>query len=414
MCAVLSDRIAVSNREPVRPRIAYVVTDSVSIDLLGDQLSYLGENGFSVWVLANPGPRLSECGKRYGVTPVGIPMVRPIRPVQDFRSLLRLVATLRRLRPDIVYVGTPKASLLGMVASALAGVPIRIFAQWGLRLETTRGLLRWILLLSEWLTARCSTRILYVSHSLREVYEGMGLAPTRKGTVLLEGSSKGVDILRFASSSGSLEAGRRLRAQLGISPTARVAGFVGRLTRDKGIEDLARAFFFLEDAHPDLHILLVGGFEAEDRPAVQVIDQMQAHPRIHFAGAMTDVAPAYHAMDFLVLPSYREGFPNVVLEASAANLPTIGYRSTGVRDAVIDGVTGTLIDVGDVEGLARAIARYAGDPALCERQGQAAFERVERSFAQEKVFKAIADFYRDALAAHPDTAHLLARLGPAE
>src|SRR5690606_23040587 len=210
------------------------------------------------------------------------------------------------------------------------------------------------------------------------------------------------------------EAGRALREKLGIPSEARVAGFVGRFTRDKGIEDLVNAFLRLEKENPNLHLLLVGRLEADDRPSPEIIERMESHPRIHLTGPLSDVAPAYHAMDFLVLPSYREGFPNVVLEASAAGLATIGYRSTGVRDAVVDGETGELVDTGDVAGLAEAIARHAADSALCERQGQAAFERVERSFAQEKVFEAIAAFYREALAAHPDTAHLLARLEPSE
>ena len=257
------------------------------------------------------------------------------------------------------------------------------------------------------MTSFCATHILYVSRSLREIYEEMELGPRRKGVLLLEGSSRGVEVGRFARSLERVDAARALRARLGIPQDARVAGFVGRLTRDKGVEDLVNAFLQMESSLQDLHLLLVGPLEKDDCPSPEILEQMQSLPRIHVTGALDDVAPAYHAMDFLVLPSYREGFPNVPLEAAAAGIPTIGYRSTGVRDAIVDGVTGALVERGDVEALAKAIARYASDPELCEKHGEAALERVRRIFDHEKVFAALADFYHQALAAHPDTAHLL-------
>lgn len=391
--------------------LAYIVTDSISTSLLRQQLRWMREAGFDVTVISAPGERLIRCAEEEGVRAVAVPMARPIRLWQDLRSLLDLIVALRRLRPQVVNAGTPKAALLGMLAAFVLRVPVRIYLVRGLRLETVRGPLRWVLALMDRLTAYCATHVLYVSQSLRDVYEGLGLGPRHKGMVLLEGSSRGVDVARYRRTDDRMDEGRALRESLGLGPSARVAGFVGRFTKDKGIEDLVNAFLRLEGEMPDLHLLLVGRLEEDDKPAPEVVERMESHPRIHLTGPLTDVAPAYHAMDFLVLPSYREGFPNVVLEASAAGLPTIGFRSTGVRDAVVDGVTGELVDTGDVEGLARAMARYAADPALCEQQGRAAFERVQRSFAQEKVFDALATFYRDALAAHPDTSHLVAKLG---
>lgn len=391
-----------------RPRVAYIVTDSVSTSLLKGQLRFLGNRGYEVVVISSPGDHLEAFSAEEGVQAIGLRMARPVRVWQDAKSLVALISTLRRLRPDIVNAGTPKAGLLGIIASFVTCVPVRVYMVRGLRLETVHGPLRWLLALMERIASFCSTHNLYISPSLRSVYEGMALAPRRKGVVLLDGSSRGVDIERFARTEQRAREGRMLRAELGIPSDARVAGFVGRLTRDKGIEDLVQAFLMLEEVHPDLHLLLVGRLEADDRPSVETLERIHGHPKIHMMGPLQAVGPAYQAMDFLVFPSYREGFGNVVLEAAAASRPTAGYRSTGVRDAVVDGKTGTLVNVKDVAALADAIARYAGDTELCEQHGKAAFERAKRSFAQEKVFEATAGFYADALGSHPDTAHLLA------
>jgi len=233
----------------------------------------------------------------------------------------------------------------------------------------------------------------------------------RKGVVLGEGSSKRVDVARFRKTPARMEAGAELRRKVDIPEGAQVAGFVGRFTKDKGIEELVAAFTALEPSHPDLHALLVGRVHDDDRPSAGALRTIETHPKIHRSGLLQDVAPAYQAMDFLLLPSYREGFPNVVLEASSAGRPTIGFRSTGVRDAIIDVESGQLVPVGDADALAEAMATYLSDPELAARHGAAALARVDRVFAQEKVFEAVAGLYRDALAAHPDTAHLVDRLG---
>lgn len=350
-------------------------------------------NPQDVTAICRPGPDLERTVVEEGVRPLPVRMARPIRPLQDALSLVALFFALRKLRPHIVNAGTPKAALLGMIASWLLRVPVRIYIVRGLRGETATGLQRRILNLTERISSFCATHILYVSKSLRDVHLELGLAPARKATVLLEGSSKGVDLDRFRRTPARVEAAAELRASLGIPPDAPVVGFVGRVTRDKGADDLVEAFLRLSEEAPTAHLLLVGRVEADDSPSPATLQTIDEHPNIHLTGMMQDVAAAYQAMDFLVLPSYREGFPNVVLEASAAGRPTIGYRSTGVVDAVVHDETGLLVPTGDAAELGRAILRYLGDTELAGTHGAAALERCERLFAQKRVFEAIAEFY---------------------
>jgi len=160
------------------------------------------------------------------------------------------------------------------------------------------------------------------------------------------------------------------------------------------------AFLRVEEEFPEAHLMLVGRVEADDSPSASTLSTIEGHPRIHLTGMVADVAPAYQAMDFLVLPSYREGFPNVVLEASSAGRATIGYRSTGVVDAVVDGETGLLVPTGSSSELAEVMLEYLGNPRVAEEHGAAALERVERLFTQERVFEAVAGFYASVLGGH--------------
>ena len=381
-----------------KPRLVYIVTDSISTRLLRGQLRHLVEDGFDVTVICSPGPELERAVREEGVRAVPVAMKRPIRPIRDLFSLVALFLALWKVRPHIVNAGTPKAALLGMIASWILRVPVRIYIVRGLRGETATGLTRRILGWTERISSFCATHILFVSKSLREVYLELGLGPARKAVVLLEGSSKGVDVERFRRTPERVEKAGELRASLGIPPKAPVIGFVGRVTRDKGADDLVAAFLRVEEEFPEAHLMLVGRVEADDSPSAATLSTIEGHPRIHLTGMVSDVAPVYQAMNFLVLPSYREGFPNVVLEASSAGRATIGYRSTGVVDAVVDGETGVLVPTGSSSELAGAMLEYLGNPRVAEEHGVAALGRVERLFAQARVFEAVAGFYEAALA----------------
>jgi glycosyltransferase involved in cell wall biosynthesis len=177
-----------------------------------------------------------------------------------------------------------------------------------------------------------------------------------------------------------------------------VLGFVGRLTREKGIAELYQAWRSLSGRKPHLHWLVVGPFDDADPVPLPVAEAMRADPRIHLAGLTWDTPRLFGAMDVVALPSHREGFPVVLLEAAAMALPVVASRATGCADAVVDGVTGTLVDVGDAATLERALARYLDDAELRRSHGEAARRRVLADFRPEPLHLAVQELYQRGLA----------------
>jgi len=290
------------------PHIVVGVTSPQTCLVLVGRLRALREAGFRVTLVAGPGQLLEDTAASEGVEAVSIPMERGIAPLADLVSLFRLGRLLGRLRPDMVEFSTPKAGLLGSVAAWLRGVPARVYMLRGLKFETATGLKRRILLSMERLAAGCAQIVLCNSESLRKEALAMGVAPESKLLVLGGGSSNGVDTDRFAPGTSDV------RKRLGVTRKALAVGFVGRLTRDKGLPELIEAFDSILSAEPETHLLLVGWFDAsEDALGADERAGIESHPRIHLTGLVEDTAPYYRAMDVMVLPTWREGFPNVVL-----------------------------------------------------------------------------------------------------
>ena len=377
---------------PARLRLVHVTTVPDSLLFLDGQPRYLRARGFEVVAVSSPGAALERFQRAEEVACHTVAMARAITPWRDLVALLRLTLLLRRLRPDIVDAHTPKGGLLGMMAATLARVPVRIYHLHGLRFLTAQGSRRRLLRLTEWIAARLATRVLCVSRSLAEVAEAEGVAPRGKLAVLLGGSINGVDAAgRFRRpTAGEVAAAR---SALGLPAGARVIGFVGRLVREKGIVELASAWRRLREAMPDLWLALVGPLEDQDPVPAEVVAALRDDPRVLMAGQDWDTPRWYRAMDVVALPTYREGFGVVTIEAGAMALPVVTTTVTGCVDAVVDGVTGTLVPPRDDRALEAALRAYLDDPALRLRHGMAARERVLRDFDQPRLWSALHQAY---------------------
>ena len=332
-----------------------------------------------------------------GVEAIAVPMEREMAPLSDVVSLWRLWRLMRRLRPDICHVGTPKAGLLGGLAALLAGVPQRFYTLHGLRLETAAGLKRVILTVAERTSCLLAHRVICVSRSLRRRAVELGIVEASKTRLAGPGSANGVDASRF-DPRGLRQAGARgVRRSLGLPDQVSVVGFVGRLTRDKGIAELIEAFRLLGGRFSGLRLLLVGCFEKADPLPAWVETSIWANPRIVHTGFVDDPALLYRLMDVVVLPSYREGFPTVALEAAAAGKPIVAARVSGTEDAVVEGETGLLAPPREAGALADAIGVLLGDKIRADQMGLAARRRVLREFAPERVWEGLLALYQEAL-----------------
>ena len=379
-------------------RLLYITTVPVTLGFLIDHIAYMQNKGFGVSVLSSPDSGLSEFGNRQGIPVYGVPMRRHFSPGHDLIALARLIYYLVCTRPHIVHVLTPKAGLLGMLSAWLTRVPVRVYHIVGLRYETETGFRRRMLIWSEKIACACAQQVICVSHSLEEIVIESGLCKPAKISVPGNGSVNGVDAVgKFNPASIEKDTQLRVRESANIPVGALVLGYVGRIVRDKGIHELAEAWATLREQVPNLHLLVIGSFEPQDPVSSHVHEVFKNDPRVYLAGFVADTPPLYMTMDVLALPTYREGFGNVVIEAGAMVIPVVGTRVTGCVDAIVDGVTGTLVPARDAKSLTSATHRYLMNPELRQRHGKAARERVLQDFQQEPIWDAVYQVYLELL-----------------
>ncbi|GAB3815828.1 glycosyltransferase family 4 protein [Tessaracoccus terricola] len=366
-------------------RILIIVTSAVTANtFVKGFANYLASAGCHVTVVADGLPASSDAVGSGFLQVVSIRMERNPRILRDARSLISIGILIKRYRPDVITYATPKASLLASVASWVLRVPVRVYQLWGLRLETTVGVQRMILAFTERLTSFASTRIIANSPSLAESYVAAKLNSRRKVEVLGMGSSHGVDLERFKVGADVPPLDPKSAGFMSKSPDF-VVGFVGRLHPDKGIDTLLEALRICLRDGLKFSLLLIG----EDEGAPITLDPPLAAVS-HLVGHVADPRAYYQVMDVLVLPSRREGFPNVVLEAAAMGVPAVVSDSTGTVDSVVDRVTGVIVRTGCAQALADSLRRMSEDRARTREMGRAARRHVENNFRQEDVWADVA------------------------
>lgn len=381
--------------EPTGVKLVHVTTVPLSLWMFfHGQIAYMKARGFEIHALSSPGELLARFAQREGIPVHAVAMSRTITPWRDLRAIFHLYRHFRAIRPQIVHAHTPKGGMLGMIGAWLARVPVRIYHIHGLPLVTATGYKRFLLRWSDKLACLLAHRVLCVSHSIHQVAVAERLCAARKIAVLLGGSTNGVDASnRFNPQFVGEQARLQERARYGIPGHALVIGFVGRIVRDKGLVELAAAWTVLRDEYPTLHLLIAGPFEPQDPIPSDVAELLHDDPRVYLVGQTDDTAQLYSAMDVAILPTYREGFPVVPLEAAAMMLPVVATRIPGCVDAVQDGVTGMLVPVRDAARLTAAIRTYLDDERRRHEHGRAGRERVMRDFHQETLWEALYQVY---------------------
>lgn len=369
-----------SDRRLRSPRsIVFATTiGSSAHSLMKGQLGWFRERGWEVTLICSPDDAATAAAEREGVAFIGIPMVRTISLRADARALARWIRVLAAIRPSAVNVGTPKAGLLGILGAWLTRVPVRIYTIRGLRFEGAQGPLRVILWTLEWLASLAATDVVVVSPSLARQVRRLHISPQRKLRLIGEGSSNGVDVGGILERTHATDR-EALRASLGLTTQYLTVGFIGRVTWDKGVATLLDAMSLMSEP---CNLLLIG--PSEDAGLARSIQTCTG--AVCWIPWTDDVWGHLAAIDVLALPSYREGFPTVVLEAAAAGIPAVTTHATGAVDSVIDGVTGFLVGVGDAEHLAARLDTFARDRRLVERMGRAAQDRAAGKFQQVKIW----------------------------
>jgi glycosyltransferase involved in cell wall biosynthesis len=384
---------------PRKIRLCIMTTIGASIQVLyAGRLEYLSANGFDITV-ACASSDLDQAIRVRGVRLRTFAFTRAITLWKDARVLAELYRFLRDERFDLVEVSTPKAALIGSLAARLARSRCLIHFLLGTAYEGKRGLLGAVLRVATSIPCRIAHVTYAVSSSVAERILADHLGRPERIRVLGPGSSTGVDLVRFSQKTGASSA--QVRRAHHIPLEAVVIGFVGRLTRDKGVDDLARAFGMLNERWPDTVLVVVGNYEDRDRPAVETSRMFSTHPGVRHVGWQADVIPFMAAMNIFCLPTYREGLGNVLLEAAAMGLPTVTTNATGACDAIIAGKTGLQVPIGDPDALAAALATLVRDPSLRKEMGRAGRAWVCERFDQNDVFRRQADEYRALAASLP-------------
>lgn len=328
----------------MQKKLIRITTVSGSLDgLLQNQLKFMSDH-FEVIGMSSKGIRLDKVRKEQNVRVIPLQMSRSISPLKDVVALIKLYTILRKEKPFILHSHTPKAGLLGMMASYFAKVPHRLHTVAGLPLLETKGIKRIILNFAEKATYAFATRVYPNSFGLEKIILDHNFTNKNKLKVIGNGSSNGIDLAHFDPSLFSEEENGALRQQLNIGESDFVFINIGRMVKDKGINELVEAFCKIQDTHKSVKLLLLGEFEKDLDPLLpETMDHIKNNPNIIYLGWQWDVRPYFAISNMLAFPSYREGFPNVVMQAGAMGLPSIVSDINGCNEIIVNGENGCIV-----------------------------------------------------------------------
>lgn len=375
----------------MKKKIIRAATISESLGFLKGQLRFLSDH-YEVVAIGSGAERLKQVEEEEGVRTVEVPMERKISLWKDVWSLLRLVRLFREERPHIVHSMTPKAGLLCMIAARITGVPIRVHTFTGLLFPTATGIKRRILIATDRITCWCATHIIPEGEGVKKDLIVHGI--TRKPIAVVgNGNVNGIDLAFFDPQLYTPDFISAQRASIGLTDDDFVFIFVGRLVKDKGLNELIAAFRKIENPHAKL--LLVGRYEPDLDPLeTETMEEIKSNPNIVEVGWQTDVRPWLALSDTFILPSYREGFPNVVLQAGAMGLPSIVTDINGSNEIIIDGENGLIIPGRDETALLQAMNKVLKQKNQYIANREKNRSMIANRFEQKALWKALLSQYQ--------------------
>ena len=423
-------------------KILRITTVPVSLKtLLRGQHRFMSSKGFEVIGVSSQGTELQEVHQTEHIRVEALEMTRTISPIKDLKALWQFYRLCKNEKPTMVHSHTPKAGIVGMLGAKLAGVPIRLHTVAGMPLMEATGIKRKILDFVEKLTYSAATKVYPNSKGLYDFILQNNYTQANKLKVIGQGSSNGIDTQYFAPEQVSAEKQAQLKQDLGIQPDDFVFVFVGRLVGDKGINELVKAFQKLEIRNQKLEtrnqkleirnqkletrdresstlvsnpnllvssphslipspesrnhkLLLVGPLEAELDPlSDKTLQEIQNNPHIISVGFQKDVRPYFAIAQALVFPSYREGFPNVVMQAGAMGLPSIVSNINGCNEIVIEGKNGTIIPVKNVTAIVQAMQKMMEDRSYYNQLKSNARPMIQSRYEQKVIWNALLEEY---------------------
>lgn len=360
-------------------------------NLLKGQLKMLSKY-YNVLAVSSPGDDMETIEEREGVRTIAIPMERRISLIKDFISLIRLIVLFAKERPDMVHSITPKAGLLSMLAAWITRVPVRMHTFTGLVFPTATGKMQKLLIAMDRLTCFCATHINPEGEGVKRDLVNYNIT-SRPLHIIANGNVNGIDLEYFDKTPEVVEKACSYKKEGTFTFC-----FVGRMVRDKGINELVHSFLRLYQKDERVRLLLVGPFEKELDPVLpEVEEHILHHPGICYMGYQNDVRPFLVASDALVFPSYREGFPNVVIQAGAMGLPAIVTDINGCNEIVLPDLNGVIIPSKDEQALYESMKYFASHPVEVERMAANARPLIASRYEQRIVWNALLDEYKSII-----------------
>jgi len=371
-------------------KLVFVTTIPVSLDFFKGQLRFLAEY-FDIYLIASPGDELFRIAERENVKAIAVPMKRSISLFRDLFALLRLITVFARLRPDIVHGNTPKGSFLSILAAFICRVPHRIYMCHGLRYQGTKGMIKSILIQMERITCRCATQVICVSEGVKDTLAADKIC-CKKTKVIRNGSVNGINLDFFDPEKVMLSVD--FYQKYSLSEDEFLYCFIGRVVKDKGIDELCQAFLRIHKSYPNTKLLVLGNIEMEQNPVSdESLSVIQNNPAVCYISFQQDIRPFLVASDVLVLPSYREGFGMVLMEAGAMGVPVIASDIAGCNNVVIPEENGLLVKPRSVDQLEKAMLRLYEDRNIYQKIHSLTRTSIKERFDQKKVWQAALEEY---------------------